>query len=110
MPAPLPFSRPPRRRPPAGTCRVCGCTDALACIEPGFGTCGWVDESLCSRCHGPKRPTLRQAAELDRIRSRQGPFRLDYGVVTGELVLTLDAQGRVVRRLERRVTERREAA
>lgn len=30
-----------------GVCRVCGCTEAMAC-ELG---CVWVEEDLCSRCY-----------------------------------------------------------
>jgi hypothetical protein len=35
-------------RPRRGTCRVCGCTDALACE----GGCWWADKAhtLCSSC------------------------------------------------------------
>lgn len=29
-------------------CRVCGCTDALACV----GGCIWAEPNLCSRCVG----------------------------------------------------------
>lgn len=29
-----------------GTCRVCGCTDDMACL----GGCYWVEPDLCSRC------------------------------------------------------------
>lgn len=32
--------------PGVRTCRVCGCTDLLACS----GGCYWVEEDLCSRC------------------------------------------------------------
>lgn len=27
-------------------CRVCGCTDSMACI----GGCYWIEEDLCSKC------------------------------------------------------------
>lgn len=85
----------PRRRPTVGTCRICGCTDAEACIlENGHGafpsrTCSWVERDLCSRCHSPRRPTRRQAGELQRIRHRVGPYTLAAGRYPGELVLTL---------------------
>lgn len=40
--------------PPAGVCRMCGCTDHSACKMPASanGACRWVDAShtLCSRC------------------------------------------------------------
>jgi len=42
-------------------CRVCGCTDARACICEGLPCC-WVEEDLCSACATP--------AEL--VRSEQG--------------------------------------
>lgn len=38
------------RRPSIRTCRVCGCTDAQACIDDAIGPCWWVDEDLCSHC------------------------------------------------------------
>jgi hypothetical protein len=31
-------------------CRVCGCTDELACIGPGGIGCEWVELDLCSAC------------------------------------------------------------
>ena len=34
-------------------CRLCGCTDDNACIEPalyGGGTCCWIEPDLCSAC------------------------------------------------------------
>jgi len=33
---------------PVRTCRVCGCTDELACE----GGCAWAGADLCSRCAG----------------------------------------------------------
>jgi hypothetical protein len=36
-----------------GTCRVCGCTDNMGCVDPAtHETCHWVDaeHTLCSRC------------------------------------------------------------
>lgn len=37
--------------PKPGTCRICGCTDALACATDA-GPCSWVDakHTLCSGC------------------------------------------------------------
>jgi hypothetical protein len=33
------------------TCRVCGCSDFDACVDPVTGeTCWWVREELCSTC------------------------------------------------------------
>ncbi|HEY2249640.1 MAG TPA: hypothetical protein VGH74_01220 [Planctomycetaceae bacterium] len=33
------------------TCRICGCTDANACLDGGTGpACHWVEEDLCSVC------------------------------------------------------------
>lgn len=33
------------------TCRVCGCTDHRACIDPRTGeACAWVEPDLCSSC------------------------------------------------------------
>ena len=31
-------------------CRVCGCTDYNACIEPDGFPCCWVGNDLCSNC------------------------------------------------------------
>ena len=31
-------------------CRVCGCTDDNACIEPDGFPCCWVEQDLCSAC------------------------------------------------------------
>ena len=44
-----------------GVCRVCGCTDALAC-QTDEGPCHWVEKDLCSACVGKET----QAAE-DRV-------------------------------------------
>ena len=32
------------------SCRVCGCTDFDACIEPDGFPCCWVERDLCSAC------------------------------------------------------------
>lgn len=32
------------------SCRVCGCTDSSACIEPDGFPCCWVEDELCSSC------------------------------------------------------------
>lgn len=85
LPPALPMT--PRRRvvEPAGTCRVCGCIDEHACP----GGCAWVDDSLCSACHGPDHPTRRQAAELARIEDRQGPLMVRSSPLPGCLEAVL---------------------
>ncbi len=41
-------------------CRVCGCTNDRACIDPRTGQpCYWVRPFLCSAC---KQPTAQVAA------------------------------------------------
>jgi hypothetical protein len=55
----------------AGTCRVCGCTDAQACTMPESGDpCWWVDESheLCSACSELLDDPLLEAIIAERIR------------------------------------------
>jgi len=37
--------------PPPQTCRICGCTDEIACETPD-GPCHWVEPDLCSACAG----------------------------------------------------------
>ena len=32
------------------SCRICGCNDFNACIEPDGFPCCWVEETLCSSC------------------------------------------------------------
>lgn len=139
-PSALPIQLSPAVEPKAGTCRVCGCTALDGCIlksrlvrvDGGWATeildtCSWVEQDLCSRCHGPRNPTRRQASEITRIRSRKGEVRVSRGrglhqlevaLVAGAdalgphylvrpAVLTLSASGRVVHRLERDVVARR---
>lgn len=37
--------------PPAGICRICGCWDFDACLDPESGEpCSWVEPNLCSAC------------------------------------------------------------
>lgn len=32
-------------------CRICGCTDNNACLDPDLGiTCGWAEPDLCTFC------------------------------------------------------------
>lgn len=38
--------------PVPGVCRVCGCTNENPCYHPDYGTCYWVEPSLCSHCAG----------------------------------------------------------
>ncbi len=47
------------QRPRAGTCRVCGCTEAAACA----GGCGWADttKTLCTSCVGREKPLSKHA-------------------------------------------------
>jgi hypothetical protein len=102
-------SRPPEQTTP-GTCRVCGCTDEEACVTewapldrlaerdgelsvPAV-TCSWIELDLCSRCHGPRRPTRAQACELERIRATRGAIALTAGHEPGELLVHLVARGR----------------
>lgn len=91
-------NRPPPVPIVPGVCRVCGCTDAEACElwdrppQPMTGeiqTCSWVEQDLCSRCHGPRRPTRGQAGELARIRSRLGRVHVARGPIPGSLRVTL---------------------
>lgn len=34
----------------SGTCRVCGCTETIACAMLNGAPCWWVDDDLCSAC------------------------------------------------------------
>ena len=34
-------------------CRVCGCSEFSACIEPDGWPCTWVKKDLCSACAYP---------------------------------------------------------
>lgn len=92
----LPLPRPQAPPPPAGVCRVCGCTDEEACVTWSGelagavkATCSWVERDLCSRCHGPHRPTRAQAGELGRIRAAVGPIDVRPGILAGELQVDL---------------------
>lgn len=51
------------RRPRAGECRGCGCTDDQACA---FG-CTWVDHGLCSACVPPE-----ELGPLERLAYTRG--------------------------------------
>lgn len=101
---------PPRPRVVPGTCRVCGCTDEHACVlewipldrfAAGDGelpvpavTCSWVESDLCTRCHGPRHPTRRQAGELVRIQTAKGPITVHPGHDLGVLIVHLVGRGR----------------
>jgi hypothetical protein len=47
-----------------GVCRVCGCTESLACDDG----CGWADryETLCTACCPPPAPANRSARKKRR--------------------------------------------
>lgn len=105
---PLPHDPP---QAPRGICRVCGCTPENACVvgtvqerpalpgAPGgalpaeVDTCSWVDPTLCSRCHSPRRPTRRQAGEIARIRYRFGRVEIRGHHAIGWLTVELVDQG-----------------
>jgi hypothetical protein len=40
-------------------CRVCGCTDDNACLDPEFGPCWWVAADLCSHCKATDEGRVR---------------------------------------------------
>src|SRR5690349_3984999 len=44
-------------------CRVCGCTDARACVDDEHGPCWWLFDDLCSHCGEP----AIVAADFDRM-------------------------------------------
>ena len=58
-----------------GACRVCGCTEWNACIDPGGAPCRRVEDGLCSQCSpesevevmlrgmSPQDPETQQALE-----------------------------------------------
>lgn len=59
-------------------CRVCGCTNAVACVTPD-GPCRWVAEDLCNACaetnpHDPKGLVLTSAdlVQLQAVRQEFG--------------------------------------
>ncbi len=31
-------------------CRVCGCTELQACVDPPHGACAWAGPDLCTAC------------------------------------------------------------
>lgn len=93
-----------------GRCRACGCHVLEPCAvlagQEGQGrppanlaeryrrsvvrrTCEFVEDDLCSRCHGVGRPTRRQLGELGRIRDRKGEVLVEPGLFEGDLVVRL---------------------
>lgn len=56
----------------ARRCRVCGCTDDHACVDPEFGACWWVEADLCSHCGEP----AIVAAVYDRLHPANGPLTI----------------------------------
>lgn len=56
----------------------------------------WVDRDLCHECHGPKRPTHRQEAELGRIEDRHGQVAVRQGNDPGSLLVTLGQKRRTM--------------
>lgn len=85
----------PARPPAVRSCRRCGCTDQEACIVAFdgngqvAGTCGWVDEDLCSRCHRPGELTARQRHEAARIADRWGPVEITAAFTPGHVNVRL---------------------
>jgi hypothetical protein len=53
----------------ARACRVCGCTQERACVDPEHGCCWWVEPDLCSHCGEP----AIVAAEYDRLLAELSP-------------------------------------
>lgn len=58
MPEPTTSPAPAARR-----CRLCGCTDAAACVTAA-GPCHWVAPDLCSACAPHAKPRERLAERL----------------------------------------------
>lgn len=55
----------------ARRCRICGCTQDHACVDPQFGRCWWIEADLCSHCGEP----AIVAAVYDRL-ARRPPLPL----------------------------------
>jgi hypothetical protein len=53
----------------ARRCRVCGCTQDHACVDPDHGPCWWIEADLCSHCGEP----AIVAAAYDRLLARLVP-------------------------------------
>lgn len=44
------------------TCRVCGCLDESACVEPASGlACSWAEEDICSFCAADEAEERKEA-------------------------------------------------
>lgn len=56
----------------ARRCRVCGCTDGLACFDLDHGACWWIEPDLCSHCGEP----AIVAGQYDRLIALHTPGRL----------------------------------
>lgn len=74
----------------ARRCRICGCTQDHACVDPDHGACWWVEPDLCSHCGEP----AIVAAEYDLMRA-DGGFTLDDLLLWTQKART--ALGRVTR-------------
>lgn len=66
--------------------------DPLSPFLEATTTCAWVERDLCSRCHGPRRPTRRQAGELARIADRHGQLTVHAAAGDGWLTVILDGR------------------
>lgn len=44
-----------------GVCRVCGCTDAKACLDVVGEPCHWLEPDLCSECQHAAAPANKKA-------------------------------------------------
>ena len=55
-------------------CRICGCTDISACVDPNGEPCCWNDDDLCSVCANGLQPLAirwaRQCFSEDVVESR----------------------------------------
>jgi ParB family chromosome partitioning protein len=52
------FAEKVQKKPKAGVCRVCGCTEKTPCIDPTFLTpCAWADKekTLCTACQNKSK-------------------------------------------------------
>lgn len=47
------------------SCRVCGCTDANACVDDLGNACSWVDLDLCSTCSSKVSAAAMRAARRE---------------------------------------------
>ena len=54
-------------------CRVCGCTDYDACIEPDGFPCCWVGNDLCSNCAFFAQGDRVELLEADDFSGKEAP-------------------------------------